>query len=198
MKFIPDDVRARTWKGDLGFQMADELDRFLSLIKDCDVRSFLEIGSRDGGTFHAVMSSLPAGSKGVAVDLPGEAWGKGSSGPRLQEAVDDLKTRGYDVSAIFGDSRSPVVIEQVIRHGPFDAILIDGDHRYDGVKADWETYSDIGWLIAFHDIAGDGYSVRDGTAVIEVGRLWKEIRDNYDHFEIIADRSIMGIGVILK
>lgn len=198
MKFIPDEVRAKTWAGRLGFQIADELDEFLSIVRGRDVRSYLEIGSRDGDTFHAVMSALPAGSKGVAVDLPGDVWGNAKSGARLIEAVDDLKRRGYDVTALFGDSRAEAVIRDVGSRGPYDAVFIDGDHRYEGVKADWENYGPMSRIVAFHDIAGDGYSVKKESAVIEVERLWKEIRDGFEHVEIVSPGSIMGIGVLIR
>lgn len=198
MKFIPDEVRARSWTGRLAFQIAEELDAFVALLQEKSVRNYLEIGSRDGDTFHAVMSALPKGSRGVAVDLPGEAWGSAKSKPRLLEAIADLRERGYKVDAIFGDSQAAGIRQMAMATGPYDAVFIDGDHRYDGVKADWENYGRMGRIVAFHDIAGGGYTASQGTVTIEVDRLWREIKDGFEHVEFVARDSIMGIGVILK
>src|SRR5690606_19990704 len=153
--------------------MADELAPFLAIM-GLGVNSYLEIGSRDGDTFHAVMTALPKGSKGGAVDLPGDVWGSRKSKARLRGAVEGLRQRGYDVFAIFGDSRNANTIAQVVKRGPYDAVFIDGDHRYEGVKADWENYGPLGRIVAFHDIAGGGYTARQGAVEIEVDRLWRE------------------------
>ena len=44
----------------------------------------------------------------------------------------------------------------VKKRGPFDAILIDGDHSLAGVSKDWQLYGELAPLVAFHDIAGAG------------------------------------------
>jgi hypothetical protein len=48
-----------------------ELDAMVRLLREQDVRSYLEIGARYGGSFETVMTNLPAGSRGVVVDFPG-------------------------------------------------------------------------------------------------------------------------------
>jgi hypothetical protein len=56
-------------------QIEAELSGFIGLLQERNVRRYLEIGARHGDTFHEVMRSLPVGSVGVAVDLPGGLWG---------------------------------------------------------------------------------------------------------------------------
>lgn len=164
-----------------------ELSSFIALLQREGVGRYLEVGARDGDTFYKVMMSLPEGSFGVAVDLPGGPWGRNSRAD-LKAAVAALE--GRSGVAIFGDSTKPDIIKSVMDYGPFDAALIDGDHRYEGVKADWENYP--ARIVAFHDIAGDG--VMKGSMAVEVPRLWREIKAEYEHVEFISPGSRMGIG----
>jgi cephalosporin hydroxylase len=189
----------QTLSGRPASQRADELYPFIDLLKQHKVRRYLEIGARHGDTFHAVMSSLPVGSFGVAVDLVAGPWGTSSSLKHLQRAGGVLTTKGRQVQIILGNSRSPSIIERIAAFAPFDAILIDGDHRYEGVKADWMNYGHMAPIVAFHDIAGEGQMTKDGKALpVEVPRLWSEIKGQFGNVEFIGPESKMGIGVILK
>jgi len=186
-----------TFSGRKPSQVPEELAAFIALLKSRGVRSYLEIGARHGDTFHAVMISLQPGSMGVAVDLPGGAWGHLKSKQSLDAAVNDLRRRGYDVCRILGDSRATDTYLTVKNLGPFDAGLIDGDHRYQGVRADWMSYGPMCGITAFHDIAGEGLTSRDGGLPVEVPRLWREITAERDTVEFIGMGSRMGIGVVL-
>lgn len=168
---------------------------FLGLLQAEDVRSYLEIGARAGVSFDEIMRSLPKGSRGIAVDLPGAAWGAdGSRGP-LRDIVNRLTAGGYDCEVVFGASQSERVIAAVEQRGPYDAVFIDADHRYDSVAADWNNYGRLGRIVAFHDIAGVG--ICSGGLQVEVPRLWSEIKaEECRHEEIVAPGSILGIGVI--
>lgn len=186
----------KTFSGRNPSQDEGELRGFISLLKEEGVTRYLEIGSRHGDTFHEVMMNLPAGSVGVAVDLPGGLWGKAGSVKSLRAAAEDLRRRGYVVHVILGDSAAAPIISAVSDLGPFDAILIDGDHRYDGVKADWDNYRDLGRLIAFHDIVGEGQCEKLHNNPVEVPRLWREITAAHElTIEFISPESKMGIGV---
>lgn len=79
---------------------------------------------------------------------------------------------------------------------PVDFLFIDGDHTYDGVRADFEMYSPFvsdGGIVAFHDIAD-----HPPDAGCEVSRYWKEIKQQYRHKEIIEDprQGWAGLGVL--
>lgn len=77
-----------------------------------------------------------------------------------------------------------------------DYLFIDGDHKYEGVKRDFELYAPLvrkGGLIALHDIAE-----HPPTAGCEVSQFWNEIKGRYRHLEMIANRQQgwAGIGVL--
>lgn len=55
-----------------------------------------------------------------------------------------LRTIGADAGRQFAASGTP----------PIDFIFIDGDHSYDGLRQDWEVWSELvatGGVIALHD-----------------------------------------------
>jgi hypothetical protein len=171
-------------------QVRSEFRALLDLFAAEGVRSYLEVGAYRGGTFFRVMRSLPAGSLGVTVASRGRPSPLADVGARLVRL-------GYRIETIFGDSRSPVTIEATRRLGPFDAILIDGDHSYEGVKRDWENYGPMASrIVAFHDIA-EMHTTRNGFQV-EVPRLWQELKaSGRATREFIAPGSKMGIGAIV-
>lgn len=186
-----------TFSGRKASQHPDELGQFVALLRNHGVLRYLEIGSRDGDTFHHVMRHLPQGAFGVAVDLPGGLWGRDSK-KNLLSAIENINEGGRKAVSVFGDSQTPEIAAQVKEHGPFDAILIDGDHTLDGVTADWLLYGNMAPLVAFHDIAGDGLRDRKSGRRVEVPRLWRDLKARHDHREFIADGSGMGIGVICR
>lgn len=190
----------RTFSGRRASQSEFELRAFVRLLQERNVTRYLEIGARHGDTFHHVMLSLPAGSMGVAVDLPGGNWGTNKSRAALELAVKDLGRRGYKVSTLFGDSRAVATQTIVANRGPYDAMLIDGDHRYEGVKADFENFRGLAPIIAFHDIDGHGMRSNDEQSLeVEVPRFWSEVREGRNFVEYIEQGNPrpMGIGVLL-
>lgn len=178
-------------------QVRSEFSSFLAVLKEMNVRSYLEVGAYQGGTFFRVMRSLPAGSYGVTVDDDSRNATRGRASP-LANVAARLRRLGYRIDTVVGNSHDATVIEAARRLGPFDAVLIDADHRYEAVKRDWQDYGPMATrLVAFHDIAED-HVTRSGRAV-EVARLWREIRaTGVNVREFIGPGSKMGIGVILR
>lgn len=167
-----------------------EFDKMLKILEG--KTSLLEIGSNFGGSLKRMAAVMPRGSKIVSVDLDLDKT------PKFLNPIDTLKENcrkigmlGANVELFIGDSHSKQTIEAVRRHGPFEFVFIDGDHTYDGVKADWENYGPMGKIVAFHDIA----------TVPEVNKFWNEMRVSTPYrFEEYVDteKFSFGIGVIFR
>lgn len=178
-------------------QIAAEFRPFLALLQSLGVRSYLEVGAYQGGAFYRAMRHLPVGSLGVTVDNHNRI-GRSVHRPTLEIVGERLTRRGYRIEHVFGNSQEIGTIAAVRRLGPFDAVFIDADHSYAGVKRDWEAYGPMGrHLVAFHDVAEE-HTTRSGKRV-EVPRLWQEIKaSGVATREFIAPRSKRGIGVVLR
>jgi cephalosporin hydroxylase len=172
--------------------MQYELDCLIATMRQRSVRSYLEVGARYGDTFYDVMRSLPPGSRGVAIDLPGEVWGTQGTEKHLYAAADELRGMGYDITVLLGSSQHPDILKQAAALGPYDACLLDADHRYDAIKSDFEAYSPMCAMVALHDIVGHGQRHARGVDV-EVPRFWQEIR-RAGCMEFTATETTMGIG----
>jgi hypothetical protein len=174
-----------------------ELRSFIEFMERRGVRTYAEIGAREGDTFHEVVTRM-CPEFALAVDLPGGLWGKISTVVSLKRAMDDLSQK-FHVEHLLGNSTAPEMIAAVHALGPFDAILIDGDHTYEGVKADWENYRDLAPIVAFHDIVGHDQFEKVTRRGVEVPRLWAEIKaSGANVVEFVSPGSAMGIGVVIQ
>jgi len=185
-------------------QHKGELQAFADLLYRENVKSYLEIGCKFGGSLWAIAHRLTRGSRVVAADLPHGDTSFKNTEPHLRECVKALKTAGYDAHLIIGDSTDPQVIEKIYALGPFDAVFIDANHTKPYVLKDFENYSKVASkLIAFHDI---NFFRPNGLPPhkkpIEVPEVWKEISKDRRHLEIIMGETSPigcrdnGIGVI--
>lgn len=182
-------------------QLASELDDLIAILKVENVRSFLEVGSRYGGSLWRIANALPAGSTIVSVDNGRGMGGNKQGAPEsLWTCISDLRARGYNARLIFADSHDQKTVNHVRKCGPFDAVFIDADHEYRGVIADWKHYGPMARIVAFHDIGWvkpDNYA---NSKLVEVPKLWAELKPHYRHEEFI-DRSTggnYGIGVLWR
>jgi hypothetical protein len=186
-----------TFSGRRASQDEGELRGFIDLLQLHQVTRYLEIGARHGDTFHEVMINLPVGSYGLAIDLPGGLWGRASTCSSLQAAAADLRAKGYLVDVILGDSTSAEVITSAKLRAPYGGVLIDGDHRYEGVKKDYLNYGLMAPLVAFHDIVGVGEREKVYGNPVEVPQFWADLkRQCQGCIEFVSPGSRMGIGVV--
>ena len=117
------------------------------------------------------------------------------------------------IKELQGDSHDPAFIESVknqVGINSIDFMFLDGDHSYEGIKADFYNYASLvkkGGYIAFHDIVDSKYH-RDFGCHVE--QFWREIKNQFEWWEFIDNNSYhgptggdvyspsksMGIGVI--
>ena len=155
--------------------------------------TLLTVGGSFGGTLTKMASVMNKGCQLVVVDLPCDDT------PKFLNPVDSLKENcrklmilGANVELFIGDSHSKQVIDQVSNFAPYDFGFIDGDHTYEGVKADWENYGPMCKVVGFHDIGG---------AVEGVKRFWDELKakGEFKTDEFVADENPkFGIGLVFR
>jgi predicted O-methyltransferase YrrM len=150
-------------------------------------KSILEIGSRFGESIYRMARCASANARIVCIDMPNaDDCVLDAEGP-LRARIAEIAKMGHETHLFLGDSHSSGVIEAVTKLGPFDFLFIDGDHSEAGVRQDWEAYSPLAKVIAFHDICG----------TLGCVTVWNELKQRYRTVEF-RHSGWMGIGVLFK
>lgn len=177
-----------------------EIAEYCDILTAEECRLYLEIGSKFGGSLWRAAMAMPKGSRIVSIDMPNgtKAWHE--SRASLEACIAELKQLGYDARVIWGNSQSPEVIRKAALYGPYHCIMIDADHRLQGVTADWDNYSGMSRnMVAFHDIAWHRAPEWQGVR-IDVPQFWNGLKRDYRHKEIVhcPTGKNNGIGVLWK
>jgi predicted O-methyltransferase YrrM len=179
-------------------QSEGEINAFIGLLQREGVRSYLEIGSKFGGSLWRIANALPQGARIVAVDLPHGDTSFKETLPHLEQCVERLRGRGYDATLIVGDSTDPAIVALAARLGPFDACFIDANHTEPYVRKDWANYGPLARIVAFHDVGWEARPQPTKKMPIDVPRVWREIRGGFRHEEIRDCARDNGIGVLWR
>ncbi len=182
-------------------QFKSEFNDFADYIKSHNPKTIVEIGTKKGGSFF-IWARYIKPNRLISIDLPGGIHGGGfpkQKIPFLKYFLSDKKDS--NISVILGDSQSTKTLEklkQELGGDKIDFLFIDADHRYEGVKRDFELYKPLvrkGGLIAFHDIVDTEYHHKLDCFV---DKFWNEIKNDYSHIEFIQNptQHKYGIGVI--
>lgn len=177
-----------------------EIKAYCDILAANEIGSYLEVGSKFGGSLWRAARSLPKGARVVSVDLPKGTKLWKHSQASLLECIEALRELGYDARVIWGNSQSSEVLRKVYLAGPYDAVMIDADHRLPGLTADWINYGPMARkMVAFHDIGWRRESTWEGVR-IDVPEFWNSIKHDWRHQEIktCPTGKNNGIGVLWK
>lgn len=177
-----------------------EIEDLYRIVCESNPSRVLEIGTAKGGTLYLWTQAASEEAVIVSVDLPGGEFGGAYPECRIpfyqgfakpMQSLHLLRCNSHEMS-------TAEKVKELIESNLIDFLFIDGDHTYDGVKADFHLYGPMvrpGGLIAFHDILP-----RDDSPDIEVDRFWNEIKNQYETREFIGPAGTgrqIGIGLII-
>jgi len=106
--------------------------------------------------------------------------------------------RAFDYLYVGGDSHHPKQTELFSKY-EWDFAFIDGDHSYEGVKADFYNllpHLKKGTPVAFHDIAISDFHHQHGCYV---GEFWRDLKKEYPATkfeEFQTNKEWAGIGLL--
>jgi predicted O-methyltransferase YrrM len=188
-------------------QVRCEIRGLLEVLRATRPRRLLEIGTANGGSLFLFAQTAMPDAHIISVDLHHGEFGGGY--PAWKIPLYKAFTRGTQrLDLVRGDSHAPQTAEDVRRRldgEQLDFLFIDGDHTYDGVKQDFETFAPLvrpGGLIGFHDIAPPTSPERQSDdieyLVGDVPRYWNEISDGSESREFVdpAGGGCFGIGLL--
>jgi predicted O-methyltransferase YrrM len=177
-------------------QKYDELVPALERVRSLEPKRVCEIGTSAGGTLYLLTRVSAPDALVVSIDL--------TTAPHTEALRARFARPGQRLVSLTGDSHAEETatsLEQVLAGEPLDALFIDGDHSYDGVRLDFERYGPLvrsGGMILLHDVNED-FRTRRGleTPSIsgEVPRFWRELKGRYRTEELIADPEQDGYGI---
>jgi predicted O-methyltransferase YrrM len=181
-------------------QIRSEILQLLDSIQSRPPKYILEIGTSNGGTLFLLSRVATEDACVISIDLPLGPYGGGyPAWKRL--FYKSFARKDQVIRLIRADSHEPVAqkkVEAILQANRIDLLFIDGDHTYEGVRADFEMYEPFvkeGGMIVFHDIVSHRWEHDCG-----VDRFWDEIRNSHEHLEFIENpnQGWAGLGLILK
>ncbi len=183
------------WLGIRPLQNRNEILGLLELLEKEPPRVVCEIGTAGGGTLFLLANVASCDAFVVSIDLPGGPFGSGYQKSKERVLKAFAKSR-QSVQLLREDSHQLATFESLRKmlDGKYiDFLLIDGDHRYEGVKQDFELYRPLvrkGGIIAFHDIVPGAPGYVGG-----VPQFWSEIKTCHRHLEFVDSWSQGGAGI---
>lgn len=180
------------------FQKKSEISSLYAAVSKLQPKIVLEIGTAGGGTLLYWTEAADAKAKIISLDLPFGRFGAGYL-PTKAKFIASFARDRQSLHLIAGSSHETQTkkqVETILRGEKIDFMFIDGDHTYEGIKADFNLYAPLvraGGLIALHDIV---YHRFDQEA--QVYRFWQEIKNHYQNEEFIEapEQDGYGIGLI--
>ncbi|HMI99785.1 MAG TPA: class I SAM-dependent methyltransferase [Gaiellaceae bacterium] len=177
-------------------QKLDEIVPLLERVERLRPQRVCEIGSSAGGTLYLLTRVSPDDAVIVSVD---------HALPDYTRRARSRMARGRQrVVGIEGDSHSEETkrrVIQAVEGEPLDFLFIDGDHSYEGVRADYELYAPLvraGGMVALHDVNPDfrtSRGVETPSISGDVPHYWSELKERHRCEELIAEPGQDGYGI---
>ena len=153
-----------------------QLAYLFGLARRSGARIAIEIGRYKGGGTIALATGM--GRNGTLWSIDDGSlevgWGRDEAAAPYDDQIRDLCDRfALDVRLLVGDSRT---LELDI--GAVDLVLIDGDHRYEGVKSDFERWGKR-VRVGGHVLLDDAFPLgRYRRGSDEIGRVVQEVLED--------------------
>ena len=149
-------------------------------------KNILEIGCYDGGSSYYLSHFA---DHMITID---------NNDPCRFDPADMNRNCYSDYTYVAGDSHAPEQTKLFDKH-KWDFAFIDGDHSYEGVKADFYNllpHLEKGTPVAFHDIVISDFHHTHGCYV---GEFWRDLKKEYkatkfEEFSLNAEWA--GIGLV--
>lgn len=190
----PKDLYSFCGIGLFSWQYPNQFSKFLIQLSKFKIKSYLEIGTRHGGTFIIIIEYLNKFTPikyAIGVDIG------------FFPSLIKYKKINPRINFIQIDSQSSKFESFIRNSSGFDLVLIDGNHDEMACRNDFNTIKNKANIIAFHDIVNDYWP--------SVKKIWNEIKINYsaeyiffeysDQYESVTKRtgqSFLGIGIAVK
>ncbi|MBN2738794.1 MAG: class I SAM-dependent methyltransferase [Spirochaetales bacterium] len=191
---FPTELHAHCGKGVFHWQYPNQFSKYLCFLSQFNIRSYLEIGIRWGGTFLIILEYLKRFGnikRAVAIDFIDSP------------IIEKYKQQEPIVEFYRYDTQNEIFRDFINKQPSFDLVFIDGDHSQAGCFYDFNSLYDNAKIITFHDIVDDHWK--------GVGRVWKHIKEEFSHiydfhefidqYESIQKQSglsCLGIGVAVR
>ena len=193
LEWYPKELQPFCGKGLLSWQLPNQFSKYLVQLSRYKIESYLEIGTRHGGTFIITVETLSRFNpikKAIGVDI------------EYFPSLILYRTMNPKIQYKQMDTQSNKFKKFLKNQLGFDLVLIDGSHKEINCQNDFNNIKQKANIIVFHDILD-----KDLGPI----KVWEDIKNNYaneysfyeytEQYDSVLEYlgvKIFGIGVAVK